>query len=139
MYEILDWRAEIYKYGRMLQTNKLPDLLLKKNNSVTGKFSIECKFRPTLTSDIIEIGPDGKVKEYIDYSFAKHIPVYVAIGLGGYPSKPDEVYIVPITEFKSERISLSEIKKFRIESRSLTYNPDAASLSSDKGNYRISA
>jgi len=42
----------------------------------------------------------------------RNIPVFVAIGVGGTPNNPEEVFIVPLEKMKDNFLSQTELKKY---------------------------
>jgi hypothetical protein len=50
---------------------------------------------------------------YQNYSEAKGIITFVAIGVGGTADNPEELFIVPLQELKSDFISKSDLMPFK--------------------------
>jgi hypothetical protein len=74
-----------------------PDFLY----SVKGKnFYVEAKYRSSLTDDgfLLKL-PDYQFKRYMIYS--KEYPLFLIISLGGNPSNPERIFLVP---FKYQNI-----------------------------------
>lgn len=84
-------------FGRNVESDKNPDLILRSIKS--GKvFAVECKWRARWWQDNNgrpglwwKMGPWNR---YAEYGKANNIPVYIALGIGGSPEKPQEVYFL---------------------------------------------
>ena len=61
----------------------------------------------------IEWAQDYQIKNYKEYADKLSIPVYVVIGVGGEPEKPNELFIVPLAEMNSNTISKSELRNYK--------------------------
>jgi len=123
-YKLIEWHNEILSES----AEPKPDLEFERKNSTHEQsvFSIECEYKNRPTGNKIELK-----KKKLSYSLqAKALgkPVFFAIGLGGKPSHPDTLYIVPAEKVKNNVLDLNEIEEFRISGRKLTYNPEDGSL-----------
>jgi hypothetical protein len=129
-YKLLEWRADKYYKGRYPTNNKKPDLEFERKNILHSNkvFSIECKYHPKPDNNKIHLGKKCKVLDYKSYSRIYNKPVFIAIGLGGKPSNPDSLYIVPIDKLNNELINLNEISEFKVSGSKLFYDPDQLTL-----------
>ena len=87
----------------MPRTEAYPDYNIKFNPT-REKFVIECKWKKSLSENSFNID-DRQLKNYKEYKIKKNIPFFMVLGLGGYPSNPDKIFIIPL-----DRINKSEIK-----------------------------
>lgn len=116
--EYFDWldAAPDIKYGRHYpKSNKNPDLIIQFKNDKQGwkeKIAVECKFRAGHKNNIVTIDKKHKLDNYLDFSKNEGIKTFMAIGLGGEPSKPQNLYVLPIEKVKTE-MSIDELQLYR--------------------------
>jgi hypothetical protein len=113
-FNIIEWAGDKYVNGIYADTTPHPDLLLKF--SFKGKiteFSVECKWRQKLYMNGIEIGSKKQLERYRDFEKIKKIPVFIAIGIGGNGSNPEQLYIVPLQNLNSNFIHIKDLKKYQ--------------------------
>ncbi len=112
-FKLKEWRSDKYENGVYPEANKYPDLefefTLRDTKSV---FAIECKWRKNYYKNGVEWAKEYQLKNYNNFAKERNIPVFVAIGVGGTPENPDEVFIVPLGEIKDNFISQSDLKKY---------------------------
>ena len=114
-YTLKEWRSDKYVDGLYADSNMYPDLEIEyKNGSVTARFAIECKFRSNLINDAIELAKPRQLENYFKYASERCIPVFIAVGLGGNPSIPDEVFIIPLGEVRNNLIRYQELCQYRV-------------------------
>ena len=89
-----EWCGDKSLPGIYPEGNSNPDLVLEYD----GKpFAIECKWRSHIPSDIgKELLPPDRVSLFTNYSQKNHLPVFLLLGIGGLPTDPDLLYLVPI-------------------------------------------
>ncbi len=111
-FALRDMRSDKGIKGFYPESNKYPDLVLEYKPA-SASFAVECKWRGKWWQrkdgkDSIDwAGGDGKIENYNDYSEKNNMPVFVAIGVGGEPDNPAELFVVPLKALKyryAERI-----------------------------------
>jgi hypothetical protein len=130
-YTLNEWRSDKIHNGISPESNKNPDLEYERTNTHHEKkiFAVECKYRSSTSDDKITIARKDQVKRYSNYSKAKNIPVYVVIGLGGTPSDPEKLYIIPLERISKEVIHIKELQSYSIKKKSyLYYDPEKNTL-----------
>jgi hypothetical protein len=118
-YKLIEWHTA----HTDLNDQSRPDLEFERRHTDHQDkiFSIECEYKPRMNNTIeikkrgLRLQPAGK-------------PVFFAIGLGGKPSHPEILYIVPADKVQDEKIDLSEIAEFRITGNRLNYDPEQKTL-----------
>jgi hypothetical protein len=80
---------------------------------VKEAFAIECKWRKNYFKNGIEWAQNYQIKNYKEYAEKLNIPVFVVIGVGGEPEKPEELFIVPLSKMKSNTITKSELANYK--------------------------
>jgi hypothetical protein len=113
-FKVLEWRSDKYHNGISPITSQYPDFEVRyQSKSEMLDFAMECKWRASF--DSIEIGWTSieKLEIYKNYELASRIPVFVIFGIGGSPSNPNEVYIIPLKEIKGIQLSKSFFYKYK--------------------------
>jgi hypothetical protein len=103
--------------GIKVESDKNPDFIIRYNP--TGeRFAIECKFRSQayynekLRGNVVRWSIDWQIKRYNDFSYARRIPVFIVIGLGGTPTNPENMFCIPLEEAKYPEMYMSILKKY---------------------------
>jgi hypothetical protein len=113
-FKLKEWRSDKYDGGVYPEANMYPDLEFEFSlRDVKSRFAVECKWRKSYYKNGIEWAKEYQLKNYRKFKTEKNIPVFVAIGVGGTPEKPEDVYIVPLTVIENIFISQTELKKYQ--------------------------
>lgn len=100
-YKLVDRTRDNAKYlNRAVESDGYPDLRFR-NLETNNEFAVECKWRAKWQGneshgDVGVFWNPKWTERYLAYSKRNNIPVFLALGVGGAPEKPKEVYIVPI-------------------------------------------
>lgn len=109
--ELVSRVSDYYKNGKFAKENQTPDLkMLYQNKS----FAIECKFRQQFVNESINWAKEYQIQNYNAFEKQNNTKVFIAIGVGGLPSKPEELYIVPLYRLTKTYATKDYIKEFRI-------------------------
>lgn len=101
-FTILEWRGDKISKGIYAKSSLNPDLEVRfKLGDVVKDFAIECKFRRGLPYNGFRL-EKRQFDNYLDFMNSRDIPVYIALGLGGVPEKPKELYIIPLDSFDAD-------------------------------------
>ena len=99
IYRLLAWRSDKIVDGIYAAENLLPDLeIMQRIGDVEVEYFVECKYRSSWDSN-------GKVdlsKQFLRYrNFAKDCgkELFIALGVGGTPDKPEVFYLIPSRMF----------------------------------------
>lgn len=85
--------------GRFVESDTNPDFMFR--DVKTGKaFAVECKFRSYLYKGGISWDRE-KGERYHAYGAKHAAPVFVAIGLGGSPKKPERLFMCPLEKLNN--------------------------------------
>ena len=103
--------------GRPVKSDSDPDLTVKNLN--TGKkLSVECKYRSKFYIDRNKPGilwaKDYQIKHYNDFQQKKAHSVYIVIGVGRSPSKPESIFLIPLNRLRYPFANEDYLKKFEI-------------------------
>lgn len=97
-YTVISWTGDkMRKYNVYVESDSGPDLKIR-HEPTQEEFYIECKYRSTLHKGKYKWTNDEQRKRYLDFDSNNKEPFYIALGLGGSPSKPDKVFCVPLRE-----------------------------------------
>mgnify|MGYP001608154108 CR=1 FL=1 len=106
LFKSKDWEIENVtadissEIERKVKSDSDPDIIVK-NKSKNLKFALECKYR----SDFF-IGKNGKkglnwakdykIENYHKFQEENGFPVYILIGVGGFISRPERTFLIPL-------------------------------------------
>lgn len=109
------WSSDKSSNGRFSLRDLNPDLFLDyraKQEHKPFKFAIECKYRSSYYDEKISLD-ESQLKRYKRYASIKRRKVYLAIGVGGNPYSPNEVFIVPLNEVKNNELKKSFLNQYK--------------------------
>ncbi len=116
-FKLKDMRSDKGIKGFYPESNQYPDLLLEyKLSSI--KFAVECKWRADWwkrddgEESIDWAGGEKKIQNYNEYAEKNNVPVFVAIGVGGTPDKPEQLFVAPLNALKYRYAKRSYLEKF---------------------------
>ncbi|GEM_PF-2138233 len=85
--------------GRFVESDTNPDFMFR--DVKTGKsFAVECKFRSYLYKGGISWDRQ-RGERYHAYGVKHSVPVFIAIGLGGSPKKPERLFMCPLEKLNN--------------------------------------
>jgi hypothetical protein len=114
-FVIKEWRSDKIHRGRYAESSKLPDFAIElKADKWSIPFSIECKWRKGFDKDgKISWAQAYQLDNYRNYQNDTRQDVFIVIGLGGEPSAPSELYILPLREINNVQLSEQELKRYK--------------------------
>jgi len=131
-FTIIDWTGDKYVEGMYAKSNMNPDLTLRfKMKDIEKDFAVECKYRSTYYKNGVEWSSAPQLQNYKTFATDKGIPVFVAIGIGGVATAPEELFIIPLTEISDTFLTksfLSKYKKEKIKDSNLFYDYEVERL-----------
>jgi hypothetical protein len=101
-FRLLEWRSDKKASNGVLPLScSFPDLEFDyTRGKSTHRFAVECKWRKQFYSGSINWADQKQIDIYTEYQFQNAISVYVAIGIGGIPKNPEQLYITPLDHIK---------------------------------------
>jgi hypothetical protein len=106
------------KFGRTVESDSNPDFTFRHVRS--GKLlAIECKFRSYFYQGGFSL-PGRHVANYSRFGQGSGMPVFVVLGVGNSPTKPERMFQIPIGAFATAAdgfISERELKTFERDPR----------------------
>ena len=107
--------------GPIIENNLDPDFIFRFKKNLE-KFAVEAKYRSYLGNYAL-IYPD-QMARYKQFEEEEKIPVYIAIGLGGFPDKPNEVFLIPLKRAFSHELNHEFMSKYKVDpNRDFTWRP----------------
>lgn len=73
-----------------------PDLELIFRRNRQYHFAVECKWRQKFVEGKIQWATRKQICSYQNFENQHRMPVFIAIGIGGEPSKPERLYVTPL-------------------------------------------
>jgi hypothetical protein len=113
-FKIRNWAGDKFVEGRYADTTTQPDIqlsLILRGQSYP--LAVECKWRSEPKGNFIRFANDGQLERYKTFAKKKNNPVFIALGIGGKPSSPEELYILPIQELNKPVLHKAGIGKYR--------------------------
>ena len=96
-FQLLEWRSDKRaSNGAFPLSSSNPDLEFAYLGRRKHRFAVECKWREKFIDGKIRWASDYKICLYEDYQNQKRIPVFIAIGIGGRPDKPEKLFVTPL-------------------------------------------
>lgn len=108
------WTGDKFVAKRFDRTPLDPDIQVTINTA-EGRFplAVECKWRNRQDGDYIWFAEDEELAGYQEFSKKTGKPTFIALGLDGKPSEPEEVYLIPVLAFKRGTQHHASLTHFR--------------------------
>lgn len=108
-----EWRGDKTLPGIYPENNSAPDLVFSYDGHPVA---IECKWRSHLPKNIEkELLPSDRQAFFQQYSKENSMPVYLLLGIGGLPSDPERLSLVPL----NDQLSLEKLKKWKVSEQDI--------------------
>ena len=116
-YSLLEWRSDKSMGEISPVSNTYPDFVLEyKEGRRKKKFAIECKWRASIPKRFTQpLFEPEQITHYQEYAVEKAQKVIIILGVGGEPSMPEELYLIPIDAISQVQSKPSHLKKFKRE------------------------
>lgn len=111
-YELLS-KTHDYKDNKadFIKSSKQPDFKFKSVKLGT-EFFVEAKYRSGFQDQVLEWGKYFQLKRYQAIDVVT--PVLIVIGLGGRPTAPEKVFLIPVKHIKFVRLYPGFLEKYRV-------------------------
>jgi hypothetical protein len=130
VFTIKQWQGDKFHKGRYAESNSHPDLLLEFHHTDTKvQLAVECKWKSSLP-DVHNWAEDRQIQNYQAFADEMKLPVFVVLGFGGTPEKPEEVYVAPLRNLKYSQVKKSYLAPFlrKEASHHFFFNPEKNQL-----------
>lgn len=130
-FKLMEWTSDKYTDGIYAENAKQPDLVYEFTlGDNSHNFAVECKWRKTFYNNEVEIATTQQIKNYKAFEKKRGVPVFVTLGIGGEPSSPKQLYIIPLNKIFSDKVDQSFLKEFeQVPSRNFFFDYKSKSLS----------
>ena len=113
-FTIVEWAGDKFVNGKYAETTLQPDLKIKfKYNDISVDFAVECKYRTDYYKNGIEWCSERQFQNYKKFSIEKNTIVFVAIGISGLATEPNELFIIPLDKIETNFLPKEFLSKFR--------------------------
>ena len=114
-FSLKEWRGDKSSNGVYAQSNTYPDMEYTfKLHGETYNFAVECKWRAKYNQENkVEWSYEEQLARYRQFAKDKNILVFIVIGIGGTPSDPANVFVVPLASIKNVELSKSWLENYR--------------------------
>ena len=121
--KLIEWRSDKSLDGVFPETNRLPDLVISFKGK--KKVALECKWRRTLPrSTNNELITKEKIGIFKQYSTENCIDVWYIIGVGGEPSAPEDLYLIPLSATSKIMSDINSLKNYQFKGKITIKNLD---------------
>lgn len=129
-FTLKHWRSDKGVPGRYAESNQHPDLEWEFHHAgMRVPFAVECKWRQTAFRESVQWAKERQMQTYRDYAAQQNFPVFVILGLGGVPGRPDSVYVIPLERLTTCSVSLKWLQCFKRKDAARRFFFDAAKYS----------
>lgn len=113
-FAVRNWAGDKFVEGRYADTTTQPDIQLSlKLGKSSYPFAVECKWRSQPKGDFVQFAEEVQLERYKAFANQENYPVFIVLGVGGKPSNPDELYIIPIKDLNKPVLHKSVLGKYR--------------------------
>lgn len=93
-FKLLAWRGDKISGSTYAAETLLPDLHLRHRlDAADVEYLIECKYRSYWGEDGIDLS--SQYVRYLNAAKDRSVELFIALGVGGIPSNPDELFLIP--------------------------------------------
>jgi len=112
-FEIID--AVEYEEGQLIPEDvKKLDFHLRDKK--TGEpFWVECRFRQHLHQNELPWTTEKQFESYKEFRKANKEPVFIVVGLGGFPAQPGEMFAFPLDKAEHPHMPESKFRNYERE------------------------
>ena len=109
-FDIVSWMGDGTRTKEEVDFS--PDIIArnKKTGAVIG---VECKFRSSHAMGRISWAKEYQMKKYGRFKEESGYQLFIVIGLGGTPEKPDHMYCIPLAQATHNRLDAGSFKRYR--------------------------
>jgi hypothetical protein len=115
VYKVKHWRSDKRSNdGVYADSNSDPDLLVDFiMGQIHQRLAVECKWRASFQSGTIELAKEHQIQNYRTYAAREKCKVFILLGVGGTPSAPADLYVIPVEQTRNGSVSYAEVLPFK--------------------------
>ena len=124
-FSLKEWRGDKSSNGVYAQSNTYPDMEYTfKLHGETYNFAVECKWRARYNAENkVKWSYNEQLARYRQFAKDKNMPVFIILGIGGTPSSPENVFVVPLASIERIEVSKHWLENYRHDfSKKLFYD-----------------
>ena len=93
-------------------------------HGTTYNFAVECKWRAKYNAENkVKWSYKEQLARYRQFAKDKNMPVFIILGIGGTPSSPENVFVVPLASIERIEVSKRWLENYRHDlSKKLFYD-----------------
>lgn len=112
-FKIKNWAGDKYINGYYAEVNQQPDIQLEFSiGNRVSKLAVECKWRKKLNKGGVVFANETQLQRYKNFAERYHMPVFMAIGIGGNGYAPERLYVINIDECNTTFIDDDRLKRY---------------------------
>jgi len=134
-FHLVEWAGDKVSEGRYAESTLNPDLVLELDLEFGGKhrLAVECKYRSSDKNGFLNICTDNQLSRYKAYKQRTGAPTFIALGLGGKPSRPERLFVIPIHRIKYASSTLGFLSEFEVDiDRNFYFDYEHGTLSTER-------
>jgi hypothetical protein len=124
-FTIKEWRGDKHTGYIYAESSTLPDLEIEfRLKGERALFAVECKWRQRFRDGErpgIEWAGQDQIARYRQFQRDRGIPVFIAIGVGGTPDNPEDVYVTSLERLQLPFAHAEYLAKFRRQKRAANF------------------
>ncbi len=121
-FTLKEWSGDKYINGIYAESTPHPDLhLIFRLDGKQCEFSVECKWRRRFQKNWLFIANPDQLIRYRKFENENRFPVFMAIGVGGTGSAPEELFILPLKRIRTSFYHKYRIRVFKKDTDSAFY------------------
>ncbi len=113
-FNIKEWRSDKFVKGIYAESNLYPDFEIAfSHKEIQETFAVECKWRKGFYKNGIDWAKEKQIEVYQKFQKDKNMPVFIILGIGGEPSSPENLFIIPLSAIKTVFLSTDNLKPYQ--------------------------
>jgi hypothetical protein len=113
-FRVKEWAGDKYVNGIYAETTQQPDLKMEfKLKGKSSLFSVECKWRKEMFNDTVQFARQDQFERYKEFERKEKIPVFIALGIGGTASSPEQLYVLPLKYISENVLKAQDIERYK--------------------------
>lgn len=121
-FSIVHWTNDIHRKhnGIFIESDQSTDFIIR-HKETNEEFGVECKYRSypiknILGEYVINWATKDQIERYSLYTMQSNYQIFVIIGLGGVPNRPNDIFCIPLKQAQKSEISIKELNKYKKKS-----------------------